>query len=100
MRIIVRIILILSLATLLWGCPENECPEGVDAMLVDYSHLGGCSWIIELPDGERLQPLNLNDYEMAPTDSMLVRVSFSVADDMAGICMVGTMVHIQCITPR
>lgn len=100
MKTIFRLFLILSLAATLWGCPENPCPEGVDALLVDYSHLAGCSWILELPDGERLQPLNLSDFEMEPTDSMLVRVSFSEAEDRAGICMVGKMVFIQCITPR
>ncbi len=100
MKILLRFFLILSLATVLWGCPENKCPEGVDAMLVDYSHLAGCSWILELPDGQRLQPLNLDDFEMEPTDSMLVKVTFTLTEDMAGICMVGKMANIQCITPR
>ena len=96
-----RLMLLVLAGMLLWACPKNnDCPNGENALLRDYTGLDGCRWILELPGGERLEPVNLHELDFTPRDSLAVRVEYSIAEDMFSICMVGKMVHIQCITAR
>ena len=66
-------------------------------MLVDYTGLDGCRWIIELKSSERLEPVNLHQLDFEPADSLSVRIIYTEAADMMSICMVGKMVHVNCI---
>ncbi len=91
------IFIIVGTALLTTGCPEDKCEGGVDGWLVDYTGLDGCRWIIELQSGERLEPVNLHQLDFEPSDSLPVRIIYKEAPDMMSICMVGTMVHINCI---
>ncbi len=88
---------IAATALLTTGCPEDKCEGGVEALLVDYTGLDGCRWIIELPSGERLEPVNLHQLDFEPSDSLPVRIIYTETPDMMSICMVGKMVHINCI---
>ena len=90
---------LIHLATLLLltGCPEEGCENGVPSMLLDYTGLSGCSWIIQLQSGEKLEPLNLEDFDLTPADSMLVHVTYEKKPTMMSVCMVGKMVEITCI---
>ena len=85
-------------SVLLVGCPEKGCEDGVPGMLVDYSGLSGCTWIIQLQNGERLEPLNLDKFDIVPVDSLIVHVTYAEAPTMMSICMVGKMVEITCIS--
>ncbi len=80
------------------GCPKQGCEDGVPAMLLDYTGLSGCNWILLLQTGERLEPVNLHEFDIAPKDSMLVHITYTEAQTMMSICMVGKMVEITCIT--
>ncbi len=91
------IFVITGLALLTTGCPEDKCEGGVHGLLVDYTGLDGCQWIIELESGERLEPVNLHQLKFEPSDSLPVRIIYTEATDMMSICMVGKMVHINCI---
>jgi hypothetical protein len=100
MKQITRLMAICGMALLLWACPRNQCPEGVDALLRDYTGLSGCRWVLELEDGERLEPVNLHELDFEPRDNLQVRVQFTEAEDMMSICMVGRMVNIVCISSK
>lgn len=100
MKPLIRLTAIVGISLLLWACPKNNCPEGVDAVLRDYTGMDGCTWVIELPDGERLEPVNFHELEFTPEDNLPIRVSFTPAEEMMSICMVGKMVNIQCISRR
>lgn len=100
MKQISRILAICAMALLLWACPRNQCPEGVDALLRDYTGLDGCRWILELEDGQRLEPVNLHELDFEPEDNIQVRVQYTEAEDMMSICMVGRMVNIVCISQK
>jgi hypothetical protein len=91
------IFIIAGTALLTTGCPEDSCEGGVDGLLIDYTGLDGCRWIIELKSGERLEPVNLQQLDFEPADSLPVRIIYTEAADMMSICMVGKMVHINCI---
>lgn len=87
----------ISASLLLTGCPEKGCEDGVPAIILDYTGLSGCSWIIQLQSGERLEPLNLEDFDLNPSDSMLVHITYDVKPTMMSVCMVGKIVEITCI---
>ncbi len=93
------IALLFTLMFFLTACPDNECETGVNALLLDYSGLDGCQWIIELESGQRLEPLNIHEFDLQPHDSLRVRISYEHAPDMFSICMVGIIVRLECIRP-
>jgi PKD repeat protein len=63
----------------------------------DYTGLDGCGLIIELDNGERLEPA-----EIVPNfllkEGQRVQFSYTELKDRASVCMVGKIVRIDCIT--
>lgn len=98
MKILPRLWLFIGMGLLLTACPEEWCEGGVDALILDYSGMAGCNWIILLETGERLEPVNLHQFDIEPADSLPVNLTYTVIKDMMSICMVGKIVHINCIT--
>jgi hypothetical protein len=76
------------------GTNDTTMP-GIQATVVDYRELDGCEYLIELQDGTKLQPVNLdNKYKK---DQLKVRITWKNFDG-AGICMTGTMVELTSIS--
>ncbi len=98
MRNLPRLWLLIGMVFLLTACPDERCEGGEDALIVDYSGLDGCGWIILLSTGERLEPVNLDQFDIEPADSLPVNLTYAVIKDMMSICMVGKIVQINCIT--
>lgn len=82
-------------------CEEDNlaCPDGVDAEFIDLTGLDGCSWLLELEDGTRLEPVNLNDFEIEPQEGLKVEVSYKEVE-MFSTCMAGLIVELSCIEKR
>ncbi len=97
-RVFKLFLLTISASMLLTGCPEKGCEDGVPAMLLDYTGLSGCKWVIQLQNGERLEPVNLHEFDLVPADSMIVHITYTEAPTMMSICMVGKIVEVTCIT--
>lgn len=96
-RIFKLFLLTISASLLLTGCPEKGCKNGIPGMLLDYTGLSGCKWVIQLKNGERLEPVNLHEFDLVPADSMIVHITYTEAPTMMSICMVGKMIEITCI---
>ena len=64
----------------------------VKAMVLDYNELDGCTYILELEDGTRLEPVELP--ESFRSDSLKVWVKYTIVK-RASICMVGQMVTVN-----
>lgn len=64
----------------------------VKAMVLDYSELDGCTFILELEDGTKLEPVELP--ESFRSDSLKVLVKYTMVK-RASICMVGQMVTVS-----
>ena len=77
----------------------QKCDHGLTAKL-KILNLDGCKWVIELPDGKRLEPLNILEYidqeAIGDTTEMNVKVEYYVTKS-ASICMVGETVAITCL---
>ncbi len=110
------LLLLLSLALLstVTSCQKNALPApescGTVATIKDMRGLDGCGFVLELDNGERLEPLY--DYGFCATpplpvptidkvtfaDGKRVSIAYKVLPDRAGICMVGKIVEITCIS--
>ncbi len=71
-----------------------------DAVLLDFIGLDGCTWIIQLPDGANLEPINLSDFDILPVNEKEVLISYVTRPDMASACMVGTIIELEHIEAK
>lgn len=68
-----------------------------NARLKNYTGLDGCSWVIELNNGKKLEPINLNEFVSRPVDGKRIYVEYVVEPGMGSICMVGEIVRITAL---
>ena len=98
-KILVLGLVVLTLA--IHSCnKESECEDSHSAKLVNMTGLDGCSWMIELGDGTKLEPTNLNDFNINLQENQKIWVVYHTAAQMASICMHGEIVTIDCISER
>ena len=79
---------------------ESECENSLSAKLVNMTRLDGCSWMIELNDGTKLEPTNLNDFNINLQENQKIWIVYNTAAQMVSICMHGEIVTIDCISER
>ena len=79
---------------------ESEYENSHSAKLVNMTRLDGCSWMIELNDGTKLELTNLNDFNINLKNNKKIWVVYHSAAQMASICMHGETVTIDCISDR
>lgn len=79
------------------ACHNNPCPESVNGKVKDLAGLDGCGLIIELENGKKLIPMNLEAFEYNLVDGTEVRLHYSVQEDAMGICMAGDIIKINCM---
>ncbi|MDQ3049546.1 MAG: hypothetical protein M3Q95_01540 [Bacteroidota bacterium] len=67
----------------------------VFATVVDYSELDGCTFLLELSDGQKLQPENLG--EAFKKKGLKVFITYKIYNGISN-CMAGKMVTLNSIT--
>lgn len=88
------------LFTLFSSCRnESICPDAEKGVFKNLSDLDGCSWVIEMENGEELEPLNISDFDIQLVEDKKLWVTYE-EESAASICMVGKTVTIVCITDR
>lgn len=89
-------LLFLVLVLVLASCAQQHCPYGVPAKMRNLAGLDGCGWVLELTDGSRLEPINLNTYNLNLVEGKKIYVTY---EDFPGasICMVGKIVKITSV---
>lgn len=85
--------------------PDNkeisQCPDSVHATLKNLTGLDGCSWVLVLDNGKKLEPTNLKKFDnIKLEDGKEVFVKYETKPLAASICMVGTIVEIICISEK
>ena len=76
-----------------------KCGEkSMTGIISDLSGLDGCGKIIELKTGEKLNPVNLDTFNIDTSIGREISVTYTVLEDMMSICMLGKMVEITCIS--
>lgn len=78
---------------------EDPCADGEIGVIKPYS-LDGCTWVVELPSGANLEPINYKEFfteeELAKGDPIRIRIKYTETKSPS-ICMVGRTVAINCI---
>ena len=65
-----------------------------EAMVIDYSEIAGCTFLLQLNNGEKIQPTNLSpDFRK---DKLKVLIKYQITDMMSA-CMAGKVVSVSHI---
>jgi hypothetical protein len=75
---------------------QYACDE--TGVVRDYSGLDGCGYVIELNNGQILEPVFIDDTTFVFEDGKKISLSYYEETGLASICMAGKMVHITCIS--
>lgn len=75
----------------------SDCELGTVLILKDYSELDGCTWLFEDNEGDKYQPLNLNEHVKSPKTGVSYKVLFNIEKGGPNICMAGKMISIGCL---
>jgi hypothetical protein len=95
-----KIILFSALGFLVFSCSKSH--EGMTkATLKDYTGLDGCGMVIELENGDAIEPTNLTEFSSSVSiaDGQKVWVNYHEVE-LASICMVGPIVQIDELEER
>ena len=84
----------LGFGVLLVGCDADSDPDGGNSTLRDYTGLDGCGWVIEVDEGDVLEPMNLGEFIDNPASDMRLLIEYTEESGYASICMVGPIVHL------
>jgi hypothetical protein len=78
----------------------NTCPKSVQAKLLNKTGLDACGWILELANGEHLEPTNLRHFNIELREGKAVYVNYAERHDLGSACMVGRIVEIKWIKEK
>lgn len=97
-RIAIAITYIILFATCLFSCKDvNNCENSQKGTLKNFTGLDGCGWIIQLPDSTKLEPINLNEFNIELIENRSVCIQYHERTDLGSFCMVGKVVEIDFI---
>ena len=94
--------LIVMLFLMLTSCDktdDKECLNSVEAEFKDLTGLDGCGMLIELSNGDYLEPINLSTFDIEVVDGKEIWVNYHIIGALS-ICMTGNTVEIDCISDR
>lgn len=91
-------ILFLGLSLLYTSCNDGKLFLGeTEGIVKDYTGLDGCGFIIELENGDKLEPAQVLDSNFVFYDGQKVIFTYTELKDVGSICMVGKIVRIESI---
>ena len=82
------------LGFLLVGCTAHSDSDGGNSTLRNYTGLDGCGWVIELDEGDVLEPINLGEFIDNPATDMRLLIEYTEESEYVSICMVGQIVRL------
>lgn len=93
-----QIIFILFIVILQSCVKKNGCSNSEHVILRNLTGLDGCGWVLELDNGSKLEPRNLNDFNIELVEGKSLHVKTKEVEASAGICMVGKIVDVTCLS--
>ncbi|QIA08645.1 hypothetical protein [Draconibacterium halophilum] len=81
----------------------SSCDKSDNDNLNDYESgklrnltgLDGCGWIIELDDNSKLEPINLEAFDLELVENKEIKFKYQQRDDLGSYCMVGILIEID-----
>jgi hypothetical protein len=74
-----------------------DCKDSHHGILRNLTGLDGCGWIIQLSDSTKLEPINLDDFDIELRENKPVCFQFHERTDLGSYCMVGKVVELYFI---
>ena len=78
---------------------NKNCENGIEATLKKLE-LDGCNWVIDLPNGERLEPINILEFIDADVLSLSkesnIKIEYHLVKS-ATVCMAGQPIVLTCL---
>ncbi|TLG98997.1 hypothetical protein BZARG_03650 [Bizionia argentinensis JUB59] len=74
-----------------------SCKNLIQGKLVNFTGLDGCGWMIELTNGMKLDPININNFNIPMLEGKSVQFYYTEIKNRVGICMAGKIVEITCM---
>lgn len=79
-----------------FACSKDDpCSNLQNGAIVGSLH--GCSWLIKLDDGQYLEPVNLEDFDIEPSLDLEILVNYHTSSSFGSYCQFGNVVEIDCI---
>ena len=81
------------------GCEKDDpaITGEIEGIVKDYTGLDGCGFIIELVNGEKLEPVEIVSKVFKLFDNQRVALTYTELTDYSSICMVGKIARIETI---
>ena len=76
---------------------EKSCKNSQAGVLINLTGFDGCGWIIQLQNSTKLEPVNLDDFNIELIENKSVCIQYQIRQDLASICMVGQIVELYSI---
>lgn len=87
-----------AIAIFVFSCnKDGVCTNSEHVIMRNFTGLDGCAWVLQLDDNSKLEPQNLNDFEIEFVEGKSLHVTYKEID-AGSICMVGKIVEIKCLT--
>ena len=74
-----------------------DCKDSQQGILRNLTGLDGCGWIIQLFDSTKLEPINLDDFDIELIENKPVCFRYHERSDLGSYCMVGKVVELDFI---
>lgn len=97
LKLLVAFVLMLLIPVACEREDEIHCVDAETGILKNLTGLDGCGWIIQLADSTKLEPINLNDFDIELKEDKVVCFRYHERTDLGSYCMVGQIVEIDFI---
>ncbi len=76
---------------------KDKCENSQKGVLKNLTGFDDCGWIIELSDLTKLEPINLDDFDIELVENKSVCIQFLERTDLGRFCMLRKVVEIGFI---
>lgn len=77
---------------------DGDCQNAVRATLTNEKKGSDvCGWMLTLASGEKINPVNLEEFKFTEKEGKVVRVSYEILKDRIHTCTMGQPVRVICI---
>jgi hypothetical protein len=77
---------------------DQDCQNAVRATMTNEKKGSDvCGWMLTLASGEKVNPINLEEFKFTEKEGKVVRVSYEILKDRIHACTLGQPVRLICI---
>lgn len=97
---VLKVIVLATISMFVFACEKetvNKCENSQEGVLKNLTGIDGCGWIIQISDSIKLEPINLDEFDIELAENKSVCIQYHERKDLGSYCMVGKIVEIDFI---